>query len=77
MKCVVSREPVHILLTGPPSSSKTIFLIEMLHGLEGAHFVDAVGSSGAGLIDYLFKNDTKYLLIDEIDKMKKVTSQLC
>ena len=71
LKCIVSKEPVHILLTGPPSSSKTIFLIEMLQGLDDAHFVDALGSSAAGVIDHLFKNDTKYLLIDEIDKMNK------
>ena len=36
-----------------------------------AFFVDGVGVSGAGMIDHLFNNDIKYLLIDEIDKMKK------
>jgi predicted AAA+ superfamily ATPase len=62
---------VNILLTGPPSSSKTIFLLEMLEGLDDSYFVDAVGASGAGMTDRLFNNSTKYLLIDEIDKMKK------
>jgi replication-associated recombination protein RarA len=71
LKSVVAKESVHILLTGPPSSSKTVFLLEMLQGLDDAYFIDAVGSSGAGMIDHLFKNNTKYLLIDEIDKMKK------
>lgn len=71
LKSVVAKEPVHILLTGPPSSSKTVFLIEMLHGLDDAFFIDAVGSSGAGMIDHLFNHKTTYLLIDEIDKMKK------
>ncbi|HJR84916.1 MAG TPA: AAA family ATPase [Nitrososphaeraceae archaeon] len=71
LKSIVSKEPVSILLTGPPSSSKTIFLLEMLEGLDDTYFIDAVGASGAGMTDHLFKNNTKYLLIDEIDKMKK------
>jgi len=71
LKSIVAREPVHILLTGPPSSSKTVFLLEMLEGLDDTYFIDAVGASGAGMIDHLFNDSTKYLLIDEIDKMKK------
>jgi len=71
LKSIVAKEPVHILLTGPPSSSKTVFLLDMLDGLDDTYFVDAIGASGAGMSDYLFKNNTKYLLIDEIDKMKK------
>lgn len=71
LKSVVAKEPVHIILTGPPSSSKTVFLLEMLEGLDDTYFIDAVGASGAGMMDHLFNGNTKYLLIDEIDKMKK------
>jgi Cdc6-like AAA superfamily ATPase len=71
LKSVVLKEPVNILLTGPSSTSKTVFLLEMLEGLDSAYFVDAAVASGAGIIDHLFSNDTKYLLIDEMDKMKK------
>lgn len=71
LKSIIAKEPVHILLTGPPSSSKTVFLLEMLEGLDDTYFIDAVGASGAGMSDHLFNNNTKYLLIDEIDKMKK------
>ncbi len=71
MKSVVSKEPIHILLTGPPASSKTIFLLEMMEGLDHAYFIDAVGVTTAGILGYLFTNDPKYLLIDEIDKLKK------
>jgi len=71
LKSVVAKEPIHILLTGPPSSSKTVFLLEMLEGLDDTYFIDAVGASGAGMAHHLFNNNTKYLLIDEIDKMKK------
>jgi holliday junction DNA helicase RuvB len=70
-RSIVSKQPVSILLTGPPSSSKTIFLLEMLEGLDDTYFIDAVGASGAGMTDHLFNNNTKYLLVDEIDKMKK------
>jgi holliday junction DNA helicase RuvB len=71
LRSIVSKEPVNILLTGPPSSSKTLFLLEMLEGLDDAYFIDAVAASGAGMTEHLFSNNTKYLLIDEIDKMKK------
>jgi Holliday junction resolvasome RuvABC ATP-dependent DNA helicase subunit len=70
LKSIISKEPVNILLTGPSSSSKTVFLLEMLEGLEDAYFMDASRASAAGMIDYLFNYSTKYLLIDEIDKMK-------
>ncbi|HEY7776958.1 MAG TPA: AAA family ATPase [Nitrososphaeraceae archaeon] len=72
LKSVVSKDPVSILLVGPPSSSKTIFLLEMLEGLNDSYFIDAFGASGAGIIEHLFNNNTKYLLVDEIDKMKKI-----
>jgi replication-associated recombination protein RarA len=72
LRSVVAKEPVSVLLTGPPSSSKTVFLIEMLEGLDDTYFIDAVGASGAGMTEHLFSNNTKYLLIDEIDKMKKI-----
>jgi replication-associated recombination protein RarA len=71
LRSIVSKEPVSILLTGPPSSSKTVFLLEMSEGLDDTYFIDAVGASGAGMTEHLFSNNSKYLLIDEIDKMKK------
>lgn len=70
-KSIISKDPINILLTGPPSCSKTAFLLDLLKRLSKAFFVDGVGVSGAGMIDHLFDNDIKYLLIDEIDKMKK------
>ena len=71
LRAIISKEPVNVLLTGPPASSKSVFLLDMLQGLDNAYFIDAVGASGAGMIDHLFNNNTKYLLIDEIDKLKK------
>jgi Holliday junction DNA helicase RuvB len=71
MRSIVSKEPVHILLTGPPACSKTVFLLEMREGLDNSYFVDATGASGVGMVGHLFENNTKYLLVDEIDKLKK------
>jgi Holliday junction DNA helicase RuvB len=72
MRSIISREPSHILLTGPPASSKTIFLLQMMKGLDNSYFTDGTGTSGIGMVDYLFEHPSiKYLLIDEIDKMKK------
>ncbi len=67
LKSIISNEPAHILLTGPPSSSKTDFLLEMLDTLHDTYYIDAVGASGPGIIEHLFTSNTKYLLIDEID----------
>jgi MoxR-like ATPase len=70
LKSIISKEPVNILLTGPPSSSKTVFLLDMLEALDESYFMDATSTTSAGMIDYMFTHDMKYLLIDEIDKMK-------
>ena len=72
MRSIIGKEPSHILLTGPPASSKTIFLLQMMKGLDNSYFTDGIGTSGVGMADYLFEHpSTKYLLIDEMDKMKK------
>jgi Holliday junction resolvasome RuvABC ATP-dependent DNA helicase subunit len=64
-----SKEPVHILLSGPPASAKTMFLQSMMTRLSNSYFVDGGNTTKSGMIDYLFENTPKYLLIDEIDKM--------
>jgi Holliday junction DNA helicase RuvB len=61
-------EQSHILLSGPPASAKTMFL-ESLSKLKSSYFVDGASTTKAGLVDCLFLNSPKYLLIDEIDKM--------
>jgi Holliday junction DNA helicase RuvB len=63
-----SDEQSHILLSGPPASAKTMFL-EFLIKLKSSYFVDGASTTKSGLIDCLFLNNPKYLLIDEIDKM--------
>jgi Holliday junction DNA helicase RuvB len=63
-----SEEPIHIALAGPPASAKTIFM-KCLMALPNSYFVDGSNMSKPGLIDYIFNNNIKYLLIDEIDKI--------
>jgi MoxR-like ATPase len=63
-----SDEQSHILLSGPPTSAKTMFL-ESLRKLKSSYLIDGASTTKSGLIDCLFLNNPKYLLIDEIDKM--------
>ena len=71
MKCIQSsdREPVHVILDGPPASAKSMFLLQMQKKLEDTYYVDCTNASGPSMIEYLFKNDVKYLLLDEVEKM--------
>jgi Holliday junction DNA helicase RuvB len=72
-KMITSKYTNSVLLTGPPASSKTVFILELLDHFKGkAYFVDGTTASGMGIIDYLFDHtDLKFLLIDEIDKLNK------
>ena len=63
-----SDSAVHILLVGPPASAKTMFLTSLMQ-LKNSYFSDGANSTKAGMIDYLFTNTPRYLLVDEIDKM--------
>jgi Holliday junction DNA helicase RuvB len=68
LMAINSVEPIHIALAGPPASAKTIFM-KCLLALPNSYFVDGSNMSKSGLIDYIFNNNIKYLLIDEIDKI--------
>jgi MoxR-like ATPase len=71
MRCIVSSEPTHVILDGPPASGKTVFLLSMENELDNAYFVDCTNVTGPGMLDYLFSHDVKYLLLDEVEKMSK------
>ena len=64
-----SDEPTHILLSGQPASAKTMFLMSLRQRLKNSYFINGGNATKAGIIDYMFKNCSPYLLIDEIDKM--------
>jgi GTPase Era involved in 16S rRNA processing len=63
-----SDEPVHILVSGAPASAKTLFL-QALMTLKDSYFVDGSNTTKSRIIDYIFHNKPKILLINKIDKM--------
>ena len=65
---IASHLPVHILLVGPPGSAKTLFLMECMN-LQRSYFTLGSHSTKAGMVDYLFLNRPRYLIIDEIEYM--------
>jgi hypothetical protein len=62
-------EPTHILLSGPPASAKTMFLLSLRRRLKDSGFVDGGNATKGGIIEYLFEKQPRYLLADEIDKL--------
>lgn len=62
-----SKQPVHVLLVGPPSTAKTLFLSE-LSRLPNSRYILGSASSRAGIIDYLLEARPVYLIIDELEK---------
>jgi replication-associated recombination protein RarA len=63
-----SEKPVHMLLVGPPASAKTLFMLSCMK-LERSYFTLGSHSTKSGMIDYLFQNRPRYLIIDEIEHM--------
>jgi Holliday junction DNA helicase RuvB len=59
-----------ILLTGPPASAKTLFLQSLMRQKD-SHFIDCSSASKSGIVDYIFENKPKYLLLDELDKLSR------
>ena len=72
VRSLASKEPVHLLLVGPPGQAKTMFLKCILEtfGEKKAFFTVGGNASKSGLIDVLFELRPKYLLIDEIEHLR-------
>ncbi|HEY9386914.1 MAG TPA: ATP-binding protein [Nitrososphaeraceae archaeon] len=65
-----SAQNTSILLSGPPTSAKTLF-IQSLMKLNGSYFIDCSNATKSGVVDYIFDNKPKYLLLDELDKLSR------
>jgi replication-associated recombination protein RarA len=65
-----SSHTCSVLLTGPPASAKTLFL-QSLMKLKDSYFVDCSNATKSGLIDYIFEQKPKYLLLDELNKLSR------
>jgi MoxR-like ATPase len=71
VRSLTSKEPVHILLVGPPGQAKTLFLKCIFEAFGGEAFFTVGGNaSKSGLIDVLFDLRPKYLLVDEIEHLR-------
>jgi len=67
-------KPTHLLICGAPGTSKTVFLktteASLIEQSQNVHYIDTTTMSSSGVIQYLFENEVKYLLLDEIDKLE-------
>ncbi len=60
--------PVHVLLTGPPGTAKSLFLTDVAR-IPGARYALGSSTTKAGLLDYLMAQPgCRVLVIDELDK---------
>lgn len=66
-----SDEQVHILLIGAAGTGKSLFLESIANKVKHSYFITS-NSTGAGILKYLYEHsDLRFLLIDEIEKLKK------
>ncbi len=70
-KAIFSKNPIHILLVGPPGSAKTTFLLQIKRLYKESLFVVGSNTTKAGLVNQLFEVKPKFLLVDELDKMNQ------
>ncbi len=69
MRLAIDAEnPAHVLLSGPPASAKTLFLLE-LNRLPDSYYALAPTLTEAGLSNLLFVYQPKYLIVDEVDRL--------
>lgn len=67
------EKPIHVLLWGPPSLAKTLFLLDIERaGGSAAMWLVGSATSRAGLWDVVASHRPRWLLIDEVDKMTVV-----
>jgi len=70
VKTLRARKPTHVLLVGPPASAKSLMLLEISR-LPYSYYLLGGRTTKAGLSWLLMQEQPKYLLIDELDKMKQ------
>jgi DNA replicative helicase MCM subunit Mcm2 (Cdc46/Mcm family) len=70
-KALQSADPVGILLVGPPGCGKSEFLKQIAKAFpEQSLFIDGAYGSEAGIFDKLKNTKPKFVMLDEIDKLK-------
>jgi Holliday junction DNA helicase RuvB len=68
-KALNSPKSVHIMLVGPPSSAKTMFL-EAIANFYGVPILVAGASTGPGIRNFIADYVPRVLVIDELDKRR-------
>ena len=71
LRALESPERAHTLLTGPPASAKSMFMLEIEKYMRSkVYFAEGACTSKAGLQRFIAENQQKeIIIIDEIDKM--------
>ena len=59
-----AERPVHLLLCGPPSSGKSLFMSSLTR-LERSYYAVGSSSTKSGIFDYLFEHRPRYFIADE------------
>ena len=67
-RALAAPRPVHVLLSGPPATAKTLLLGDVAR-IPGARYALGSTTTKAGILDYLMAQPTcRVLVIDELDK---------
>jgi holliday junction DNA helicase RuvB len=71
LRALESSERAHTLLTGPPASAKSMFMLEIEKYMQSkVYFAEGAFTTKAGLQKFISENPHKeIIIIDEIDKM--------
>ncbi|MFL6408655.1 MAG: AAA family ATPase [Nitrososphaeraceae archaeon] len=71
LRALESTERAHTLLTGPPASAKSLFMLEIEKFMQSkVYFAEGAATTKAGIQKFISENPHKeIIIIDEIDKM--------
>jgi Holliday junction DNA helicase RuvB len=72
LRALESPERAHTLLTGPPASAKSLFMLEIEKFMRSkVYFAEGAATTKAGIQRFIAENqDKEIIIIDEIDKMQ-------
>jgi replication-associated recombination protein RarA len=71
LRALESSERAHTLLTGPPASAKSLFMLQIEKYMRSkVYFAEGASTTKAGIQRFIAENqDKEIIIIDEIDKM--------
>ena len=71
LRALESQERAHTLLTGPPASAKSLFMLQIEEYTRSkVYFAEGAATTKAGIQKFIAENqDKEIIIIDEIDKM--------